>query len=111
MSDNFFLKKITSKLNNSNHELEKRHLNATIAQMNNQDRNLYSEVKEKVNTSVERDPYLVGVDRLVLSDQKKHNVPRVIARNKRKNQSQASLQSGESDTDRLFRKIITKSAV
>jgi len=49
---------------------------------------------------MERDPYLVGVDRLVLSDKKRHNIPKVIARNKKKNLSQASLASGESDTER-----------
>ena len=34
MSDNFFLKKITKRLNHNNLELEKKHLNTTIQGMN-----------------------------------------------------------------------------
>lgn len=51
---------------------------------NTSKRSLYAEVKEKVSQGTARDPYLTGIDSLVLSDKKRHNVPQIVQRNRRK---------------------------
>lgn len=75
------------------------------------DRSLYSDIKEKASNYTERDPYLAGLDRLVLSDKKRHNIDKVIERNRRKLMKAQEKADGRSTTQIRFQKIIDRSGI